>query len=104
IDYSTGAVGALVGGVKYLIKTSSGTSYYGSAGLALDPVFKHFFVITQMSSGAGQAKDIIDINPVSGAMTTVATTPGSTTVNIPNVLSNFHFVKLAISPGGIGYA
>ncbi len=104
VNYVTGAVGPLVGGVTYLIqKAGAGGPYYGSAGLALDPVNKHFFVITQMNNGI--PKDIIDINPVGGAMTVIATTPaGISLPNVPDVLSNYHFVKLAVSPGGIGYA
>jgi len=103
VNYTTGAVGPLVGGTGYLIqKNGSGGPYYGSAALGLDPVYKHFFVITQMGNGIPKA--IIDINPVSGAMTVIDTTDISATANIPDVLSNYHFVKLAISPGGIGYA
>jgi len=103
VNYVTGATGPLVGGVTYLIqKAGSGGPYYGSAGLGLDPVNKHFFVVTQMSNGI--PKDIIDINPVGGAMTVVFSTPIVVTGNIPDILSNYHFVKLAISPGGIGYA
>ena len=103
INYTTGAVGPLVGGTGYLIqKAGSGGPYYGSAGLALDPVFKHFFVNTQM--GNGIQKDFIDINPVSGVMTMIGSTPTVATVDVPDILSNYHFVKLAISPGGIGYA
>src|SRR4051812_19003804 len=101
INYTTGAVGPLVGGVKYLIQKGA---FFGTAGLALDPIFKHFFVITQMGSGSGLQKDIIDINPVTGIMTTIGTTPAIATGNVPDILSNYHFVKLAISPGGVGYA
>src|SRR5262245_38178651 len=44
INYTTGAVGPLVGGTTILIsKAGSGGPYYGSAGLGLDPVFKNFF-------------------------------------------------------------
>ena len=103
VDYVTGAVGPLVGGTGYLIqKAGTGGPYYGSAGLALDPVNRHFFVNTQMSSGI--QKDFIDINPVTGAMTIIATTPTTTNANVLDLLTNYHFVKLAISPGGIGYA
>jgi len=97
INYLTGAVGARVGGTTYVIsKTVSGTTYYGSAGLALDPVNKHFFVMTQMPTNKTIDKDIFDINPVGGAMTRIGTTPSS--------VGDHHFVKLAVSPGGIGYA
>jgi hypothetical protein len=104
IDYVTGAVGPQMGG-PYLIQTSTGgTTYYGSAGLGLDPVYGHFFVMTQMGTGTGKQKDIYDINTSSGAMTRIFTTPTSTNADIPVLLSNYHFVKLAVSPGGIGYA
>src|SRR4051812_14210811 len=101
INYTTGAVGPLVGGVKYTISKSG---FFGTAGLALDPIFKHFFVVTQMGSAGGLQKDIIDINPVTAVMTVIGTTPAIATGNVPDVMSNYHFVKLAISPGGVGYA
>ena len=105
INYVTGAVGPQLGG-PYLIQTSTGNppTFYGSAGLGLDPINRHFFVITQMSNGSGRRKDIYDINTVTGTMTRIHTTPTTVNANIPVVLSDYHFVKLAISPGGIGYA
>ena len=103
INFTTGAVGGLVGGTTILIsKSGSGGPYYGSAGLGLDPIFKNFFVMTQMSSAI--QKDIIAINPLTGGTTVIATTPTLTNANVPDLLTNYHFVKLAISPGGIGYA
>ncbi len=103
INFTTGAVGGLVSGGTILIsKAGSGGPYYGSAGLGLDPIFKNFFVMTQMSSAI--QKDIIAINPITGITTVIATTPTLTNANVPDLLTNYHFVKLAISPGGIGYA
>ena len=103
INYTTGAVGGLLGGTTVLIsKAGSGGPYYGSAGLGLDPIFKNFFVMTQMSNAI--QKDIIAINGVTAATTVIATTPTVTSGNIPDLLTRYHFVKLAVSPGGIGYA
>ena len=106
INYVTGAVSGLVGGTTYLIsRTQSGNTFYGSAGLGLDPINHNFFVMTQMGSSTAQAirKDIMAIVPGS-APVVIATTPNSATANVADVLTNYHFVKLAVSPGGIGYA
>lgn len=98
VDVSTGAVGALVGGRRYWIRKSNGSTwYYGSAGLGVDMITNRFYVMTQMSTG--MQKDIITINPVSGAQTVIGSTPTS-----PTSLNNYHFVKVAISPNGFGYA
>lgn len=98
VNVATGAVGALVGGRRYWIRKLNGSTwYYGSAGLGVDMITNRFYVMTQMS--AAMQKDIITINPVTGTMTTIGTTPTS-----PTSLNNYHFVKLAISPNGYGYA
>lgn len=99
VNVSTGAIGALVGGKRYWIRKllSGSTYYYGSAGLGVDMITNRFYLMTQMSSA--MQKDIITVNPVSGAMTTIGSTPTTT----PS-MNNYHFVKLAISPNGYGYA
>ncbi len=115
INYATGAVGPLMGLIPgtstYTIKkTISGTTYYGSAALAVDGITKEFFVNTQMSSAGG--KDIIRINTSTGLQTVIGTTPSVSTANVPTKLplgsgsglDNYHFVKMAISPSGEGYA
>ncbi len=95
VNVTTGAVGALMGGHRYYIrKFRSGTTwYYGSSGLAVDMITNRFYVITQMSSAL--AKDIITIDPVLGTQMVIGTTPAT--------LDQHHFVKLAVSPTGIGY-
>lgn len=98
VDVSTGAIGALVGGRRYWIRKSNGSTwFYGSAGLGVDMITSRFYVMTQMSSA--MQKDIITINPVTAAMTVIGSTPTS-----PVSLNNYHFVKVAISPNGYGYA
>jgi len=95
INYATGTVGPLMGGKRYWIRKQIGTTYYyGSAALGVNPANNHFYVITQMSSAG--AKDIIAIDPVTATSVVVGTTP--------TTLNNYHFVKLAIAPNGIGYA
>ena len=84
INYVTGAVGPLVGGMTYTITRTQGTNtFYGSAGLGLDPINKNFFVMTQMGSSSAQAirKDIMAIVPGS-APVVIATTPNSATANV----------------------
>ena len=45
VNYATGAVGPLMGGVTFTFnKTLSGSTYYGSASLAVDGITKEFFV------------------------------------------------------------
>lgn len=98
VNVATGAVGALVGGKRYWIRKSNGSTwYYGTAGLGVDMITNRFYVMTQMSTA--MQKDIITINPVSGVMTVIGTTPTA-----PTSLNNYHFVKVAISPNGYGYA
>jgi Secretion system C-terminal sorting domain len=96
VNYTTGAVGPLMGGTSYLIQKTSGSTFYGSAGMGLDALTLRFYVMTQMSSGTGIRKDIISINTNTATMVVIGTTPSS--------LNDFHFVKVAISPAGVGYA
>ncbi len=105
INYVTGAVGPLMGGTTYLIqKAGAGGPYYGSAGMGLDAITQRFYAMTQMGSGSGLAKDIVSINTATATMVIIGTTPNGVTVPVPVVLSNYHFVKVAISPTGLGYA
>jgi hypothetical protein len=97
LNVSTGAVGGLMGGKRYMIAKNS---YYGTAALAVDMITNRFYVMTQMSSGSPQAKDIITINPVTATQTVIATTPN----NGGGSLKDYHFVKLAVAPNGWGYA
>ncbi|HEY0680329.1 MAG TPA: T9SS type A sorting domain-containing protein [Chitinophagaceae bacterium] len=100
VTISTGAIGSLVGGKRYWIRKRLGTTstyYYGSAALGVDLVTNRFYVMTQMSSA--MQKDIITIDPVTGTQTVIGTTPTT-----PTSLNNYHFVKMAISPDGYGYA
>lgn len=100
VNVNTGAIGNLVGGRRYWIRkrlNSSNPYYYGTAALGVDMITNRFYVMTQMS--IAMPKDVITIEPVTGAMTVIGTTPTSS----PN-LNNYHFVKLAISPNGYGYA
>jgi hypothetical protein len=101
VNYATGAVGALMGGVSYLIKKGS---FYGSASLGVDPITKRFYVNSQMGSGAGAQKDFISINTATGTMVVIATTPSAVSGNIPVVLSDYHFVKMAFTAAGLGFA
>ncbi len=96
VNYATGAIGPLMGGVPYLIKTSSGTAYYGSAALAVDILTNRFYVMTQMSSGSSRSKEIITINTVTTTMTKIGTTPSTVDFH--------HMVKMGIAPSGFGYA
>jgi hypothetical protein len=97
VNFSTGVVGALMGGTTFLIrKTVSGTNYNGSASLGVDVITNRFYAITQMS-GPAIAKDIVTINTLTATQTVIATTPAS--------LNSYHFVKLAMHPSnGYGYA
>jgi hypothetical protein len=105
VNYLTGAVGPLMGGTTYLIqKAGSGGPYYGSAGMGLDAITGRFYAMTQMSSGTGLQKDIYSINTATATMVIIGSTPTVVTANVPVVLSNFHFVKVAMSPTGLGYA
>jgi hypothetical protein len=111
VNYATGAVGPLMGGVSFTFsKAIGGGPYYGSASLAVDGITKEFFVNTQM--GNPGPKDFIRINTLTNTQTIIATTPSLSTANVPTKLplgsgsglDNYHFVKLAISSTGIGYA
>jgi hypothetical protein len=104
VNYATGAIGGLMGGIKFGIsKVLNGVTYRGSAGLGVDIITNRFYVMTQMGSGStsdgtnpsGQ-KDIYTINTVTNTMVRIGTTASS--------LNNYHFVKVAISPTGVGYA
>lgn len=97
VNTVTGAVGGLMGGKRWWIRKRRGTTstyYYGSSGMGVDMITNRFYVITQMS--AAIPKDIISIDPVGLGQVIIGTTPSS--------LDNYHFVKLAISPNGYGYA
>lgn len=96
IDYATGAVGPLVGNRKYhIFRNIGGTNFYGASAMGVDGLTNRFYVNTQMPGGGG-GKDIITIDPVTGTMTVIASMPSS--------LNAYHFVKMAISPSGVGYA
>ena len=96
INYATGAVGPLMGNRKYhIFRTIGGTNFYGASAMGVDCLTGRFYVNTQMPSGGG-LKDIITVNPVTGTMTTIAT--------MASTLNGYHFVKMAISPSGVGYA
>ena len=100
VNISTGAVGNLIAGKRYYIRKrhpSTGTWYYGSASLGVDMITNRFYVMTQMSSA--MQKDIVTIDPITGTMTVIGMTPTA-----PTSLNNYHFVKLAISNDGYGYA
>ncbi len=103
VNYATGAIGGLMGGTTFLISKKIGaTFYYGSAAIAVDGVTQRFYVNTQMGNPGG--KDFITINTLTNTMTTIGTTPSVVTANVPIVLDNYHFVKMAVSPTGTGYA
>jgi hypothetical protein len=96
VNYATGAVGALMGGTTYLIrKKIAGTNYYGTSSLGVDGITQRFYTNTTMPF-AGGPKDFITIDPVTATRTVIGTTPAS--------LDNYFFVKMAMSPTGIGYA
>jgi hypothetical protein len=95
IAYVTGTAGPLVGGKRYWVRKQIGTTwYYGSAALAVSQVTNRFYVMTQMSNAG--PKDIVSIEPVTGTMTVIGTTPTS--------LNNYHFVKMSVAPNGFSYA
>jgi len=96
IRYTTGAVGNLMGGRRYWIrKQIGGNWYYGASAMGLNPANGHFYVNTQMPTSGG-AKDFIAINTLTGAMSMIGTTPAA--------LNDYHIVKMAIAPSGLGYA
>lgn len=113
IDFSTGAIGPLMGGKRYYIaktlgvlsKKFSGVKFYGSSAMALSPVTNQFYLFTQMGvsdstskTSPSGPKDIIAINTLlpTPTMTVIGTTPISE--------GDYHIVKAAISPNGWGYA
>jgi hypothetical protein len=96
VNYATGAIGPLMGGTSFTIKTSSGSAFYGSAALGVDIITNRFYVVTQMSSGASRSKEIYTINTVTNTMTKIGTTPASVDFH--------HIVKMGISPSVKGYA
>jgi len=102
INYSTGAVGPLMGGKRYWIRKLYATGpdryYYSSSALGVDLITNRFYLFTQM--GNALRKDLITIDPVTATETIIGTTPTS-----PVSLSNYHIVKTAIHPtGSYGYA
>lgn len=109
IDFSTGAIGPLMGGKRYrIIKhlgASPGQDFYGSSAMALSPINGYFFLFTQMGTGKSNAKS----NP-SGpkdilAISTLLPTPTVITIGTtPTSVNDYHIVKAAISPNGWGYA
>lgn len=97
VNYATGAIGPLMGGMRYMIRKTIGAStYYGSAAMGLDVLTNRFYLFSQMSNAGG--KDIFTVNPVSPLPTPliIGTTPAA--------LDPYHIVKTAIAPNGFGYA
>ena len=102
INFSTGAIGPLMGGRRFWIRRVNGsTTYYGSSAMGLDPLTNAFYVMTQMPGNAGWTKHIIRVNTV---MPLAATDTGIAIAVTPARLNNYHFVKAAIAPDGYGYA
>jgi hypothetical protein len=98
VNYTTGAVGPLMGGTSFQIRRqhhSNGDWYYGSSGLGVDVITNRFYMVTQMSGSTPTEKDILTRNTLTNTTVRIATTPTS--------LRDYHFVKLAISPLGVGY-
>src|SRR5688500_11536703 len=79
VNYATGAVGPILGGSFLIQKAGAGGPYYGSAGMGLDAITGRFFLMTQMSSGAGLQKDIISRNTATSTTVVIGTTPGVVT-------------------------
>jgi len=106
VNYATGAIGPLMGGRRYYIqKTPGTTTFYGSSAMGVSPVTSKFYLITQMGSSSTQdgPKDLIMIDPIAPtASGTVIGTITGTTGGID--LDEYHFVKMAIAPNGFGYA
>ena len=97
VNYTTGAIGPLMGGMRYMIRKTIGSStYYGSAAMGLDALTNRFYLFTQMSAAGG--KDIFTVNTAAPLPTPliIGTTPAA--------LDPYHIVKTAISPNGFGYA
>jgi len=102
INFSTGAIGPLMGGRRFWIRRVNGsTTYYGSSAMGLDPITNAFYVLTQMPGNAGWTKYIIRLNT---ALPVAATDTGIQIAVLPTRLNNYHFVKAAIGPDGNGYA
>lgn len=99
ISSLTGSVGALMGNRRYWIRrrrSASDPYFYSASALAVDFASNRFYVMTQMTSAYGMGKDIITINTLTGATTTIATTPVS--------LDDYHFVKMTSGNNGYIYA
>lgn len=99
ISSLTGSVGALMGNRRYWIRrrrSASDPYFYSASALAVDFASNRFYVMTQMTSAYGMGKDIITINTLTGATTTIATTPAS--------LDDYHFVKMTSGNNGYIYA
>jgi len=97
VNYTTGAVGPLMGGTSFMIsKTYGSSTYYGSAALGVDLLTNRFYVTTQMASNANRDKDIITINTVTNTRTVIGTTPP--------IVGFHHIVKLGMASNGYGYA
>lgn len=98
VNYATGAVGPLMGGTTYTIRrrhTASGVWYYGTSSLGVDVVTNRFYVNTQMASNRPMPKDIYSINTLTATMVRIGATPAG--------LDDYHIVKMAVSPLGMGY-
>lgn len=99
INTLTGSVGALMGNRRYWIRkrrSASDPYFYSASAMAVDFATNRFYVMTQMTSAYGMGKDVITINTLTGAMTTIATTPAS--------LDDYHFVKMTSGNNGYVYA
>lgn len=105
VDYATGAVGALMGGTTYpIFRTIGGTTYYGSSSLGVDGISGMFFTNTTMGFSGGR-KDFYSINTVTGTRVLIGTTSNTVIPTTGSLtLSDYFFVKMAISPTGMGYA
>ncbi len=102
INFSTGAIGPLMGGRRFWIRrVNGGTTYYGSSAMGLDPITNAFYILTQMPGNAGWTKYIIRVNT---ALPVSANDSGTQIAVLPTRLNNYHFVKAAIAPDGNGYA
>lgn len=98
INYLTGAIGAPMGSTSYMIRrrrSGSDPYFYGSSSLGVDNITNRFYLCTQMTSSYGMGKDIYTVNTLTATLTRIGTTPAA--------LDNYHIVKMAISPTGVGY-
>src|SRR5690242_19493522 len=100
INFSTGAIGPLMGGRRFWIRkwnTSASNSSYGSSAMGLDPITNALYVFTQMPGGSGLPKNIVRLNTLPPL---AATDPGIVIGTTPARLNNYHFVKLPLAPDG----